>query len=81
MSVKRPRLFYGWWIAFAGLLVNFYLAGTFWYGFSAFFQPLTDEFGWTRATISVAFSIQSSEAAVLGPFAGFASDSIFKVSS
>ncbi|MQG21286.1 MAG: MFS transporter [SAR202 cluster bacterium] len=74
LSLKRPRIFYGWWIAFAGLLINFYLAGTFWYGFSAFFQPLTDEFGWTRAAISVAFSIQSSEAAVLGPFAGFAID-------
>ena len=64
------RLFYGWWIAFAGLVQNYYTSGTFYYGFGAFFNPIVDEFSWRYATTSVAFSIQQSETGALAPFVG-----------
>lgn len=74
LAARRPRVFYGWWIVLAGLSVNYYIAGTFWYGFTSFFTPISDEFHWSRAVVSTAFAIQSSEGAVIGPFAGFALD-------
>ena len=65
------KVFYGWWIALAGLLQNYYTSGTFWYGFGAFFNPIVNEFGWNYATTSVAFSIQQSESGAFAPFVGF----------
>jgi MFS family permease len=70
-GIFRPRkVFYGWWIAFAGLLHNYYTSGTFYYGFGAFFNPIVEEFGWKYATTSVAFSIQQSETGAIAPFVG-----------
>lgn len=63
-------MFYGWWVAIAGLIQNYYSSGTFYYGFGAFFNPIIEEFGWSRAATSVAFSIQQSETGALAPFVG-----------
>jgi MFS family permease len=68
---KGPgKLFYGWWIAVAGMFHNFWTSGTFYYGFGAFFNPIIDTFGWKYATTSVAFSIQQSETGAIAPFVG-----------
>lgn len=72
--VKVRGIFYGWWVAIAGLTYNYYQAGTFWYGFGAFFGPIVDHFGWTRAATSVAFSIQQSETGMFAPFVGYLID-------
>ena len=58
----------------AGLLTNYYVAGTFFYGFSAFIKPITEELGWSRTMVALAFSLQASEFAAMGPFAGLAVD-------
>jgi sugar phosphate permease len=70
-ALRAPgKVFYGWWLAVAGLLQNYYTSGTFYYGFGTFFNPIIDEFGWTRAATSAAFSIQQSESGALAPFVG-----------
>ncbi len=69
--IRVRGIFYGWWVALAGLLYNYYTAGTFWYGFGAFFNPIADQFGFSRAATSVAFSIQQSETGAFAPFVGF----------
>ena len=51
-----------------------WMSGTFFYGFSAFFNPIVNEFGWTRAATAGALSLQRTEAAILGPFVGFLVD-------
>jgi len=52
----KPTLFYGWFIAASAFFVLMIVGGTM-YSFGVFFQPLLDEFGWTRAMTSGAFSL------------------------
>ncbi|MDP3063375.1 MAG: MFS transporter [Chloroflexota bacterium] len=70
-ALRGRKVFYGWWIALTGLVSNFYSSGTFYYGFGAFFNPLVDTFGWTRAATSAAFSIQQAESGAIAPFVGY----------
>ncbi len=52
-------IFYGWWIVAAGLVCLLLAGGIGYYTFGAFFIPLVDEFGWTRAQLSLAATIAS----------------------
>ncbi|MBI4233254.1 MAG: MFS transporter [Chloroflexi bacterium] len=71
---SQRKVFYGWWIVFASGVSNFYTSGVFWYGFTAFFNPIIHEFGWSRAVTSVAFSLQRTETGMAAPFIGFLID-------
>jgi len=52
----RPKFFYGHIIVIAGFFILLVMWGaTFCYG--VFFKPMADEFGWTRAMTSGAFSL------------------------
>lgn len=55
--IAKPKLFYGWWIVAASLIILFITLGLASYSFGVFFKSLTDEFSWNRATISAALSI------------------------
>ena len=61
MAPPRARfgIFYGWWIVAAGLVCLLLAGGIGYYTFGAFFIPLIDEFGWTRAQLSLAVTIAS----------------------
>ena len=65
------KMFYGWWIVAANAVITFYVAGTFFYSFGAFINPLKNAFGWSTAQIALAFSIRSAEAGPLAPVAGY----------
>jgi len=52
---KKPKFFYGWFIVLAGFFIQMVVWGIF-TTFGVFFNPLLNEFGWTRATISGAHS-------------------------
>ena len=69
---KSKKIFYGWWIVIAGTIVNAVATGTYWHGFGAFFDPIVDEFKWSRALTSIAPALQRSEGAAFGPFVGVA---------
>ena len=72
---KKPtNIFYGWWIVISGTIVNALATGTYWHGFGAFFDPIVDEFKWSRALTSIAPALQRSEGAAFGPFVGIAID-------
>ena len=71
---KTNNIFYGWWIVISGTIVNALATGTYWHGFGAFFDPIVDEFKWSRALTSVAPALQRSEGAAFGPFVGIAID-------
>jgi MFS family permease len=68
------QLYYGWWIVFASFMVAFYVGGTVWYGFTAFFEPLANEFGWSYTQISLAASLRGLEVGLLAPFVGYLAD-------
>ena len=67
-------IFYGWWIVLATSLIHFWGAGTFFYSFTAFFNPLVQEFGWSYAATSLAASIRSLEGGIASPLVGLATD-------
>ena len=70
-ATSERKLFYGWWIVAAGSFSQAYTSGAFWQGFGAFFDPIVEQFGWSRATTSAAVSIQRTESGAVAPFVGF----------
>ncbi len=68
------RVFYGWYIVAASVGLNFYLSIVFFQGFQIFFLPILNEFGWSRAMTSGAFSLRQLESGLLAPFIGFLVD-------
>jgi len=49
---KQHRVFYGWWIVGAVSLLSAYVAGIVFYGFTAIFEPIASDFGWSYAQVS-----------------------------
>ncbi|MBM4259064.1 MAG: MFS transporter [Deltaproteobacteria bacterium] len=72
-SSAEQRIFYGWFIV-AILFFISVIDGGFTYIFSAFLKPLSQEFGWTRAETSGAFSLYLLAAGLSLPFWGWLSD-------
>ena len=73
--VGSPRFFYGWLIV-AILFVISIIDGGFTYIFSAFLKPLAQEFGWTRAQTSGAFSLYLLAVGLVLPLWGWLIDRI-----
>ena len=74
MRDRSERVFYGWRIVAAGFFINAFGVGTFFYGFSTFFNPLIAEFGWSRTVMSGVFSLSRLEGGIEGPIAGWLTD-------
>ncbi len=68
------KIFYGWWIVLACSLIGFYVGGVIFYGFTAFFEPIREEFGWSYTQISLAASLRGLEMGIFAPFVGFLAD-------
>lgn len=64
-KAKTPKIFYGWWIVAAGCIMQAVSGAFSYYGFSAFFTPLINEFGWSRAALSGAISVSRLEGGIL----------------
>jgi len=73
---KIGKVFYGWWMVLASATLNLVTGGSFFYGFTVFFNPIRQEFGWNAAVTSIAFTFQRLESGVLGPIAGFLVDRV-----
>jgi len=74
--LKLGKIFYGWWIVLVSAVLNFLIGGTFYYGFTIFFNPIRGSFGWTAAATSVAFIFQRLELGLLAPVAGLLVDRV-----
>jgi len=73
---KLRETFYGWWIVAASFVLFLVVGGTTIYGFTAFFNPIVAEMGWTRAQTSLAFSLRSIEGGIIRPIFGFIIDRV-----
>ncbi len=71
---RFPQIFYGWWIVAACFIIAMYMSGAVFYGFTAIFEPIAEEFGWSYTSISIAASIRGLEAGLLAPVAGIIVD-------
>ena len=69
----RTNIFYGWFVVVGGALVAMGMTGTQ-FSFGVFLTPMTDEFEWTRATLSLAFGTTFMLSGLLRPVAGFLAD-------
>ena len=71
---RYKNMYFGWKTVFAGAVIACWGYGSWYYGMSALFTPLIAEFGWTRAQLSLAFSMRSIEGGLEGPFGGMLID-------
>ncbi len=76
MFQKLRGVFFGWWIVAASFVIYVIVGGTAVYGFTAFFNPISSEMGWSKAETSFAFSLRSVEGGVVQPLLGFFVDRI-----
>jgi sugar phosphate permease len=68
------KIFYGWWIVVACFLIAFYIGGVVVHGFTAFFEPIAREFGWSYTQISLAASLRGLEMGMFAPISGYLVD-------
>ena len=71
---RGGRLFYGWWLAIAGVLNGTLQSLFLGFGFSAFFLPIQEELNASRAALSLAFSFSQLEAGFTGPLNAYLID-------
>lgn len=67
-------VFYGWWIVVASFFIALYVAGIIFFGFTAFFEPIVQEFGWSYTEVSIGASLRGLEMGILAPLIGFLVD-------
>ena len=73
MTDRANRTFYGWFVVMGCSLVALGTAGTQ-FSFGVFLQPMTEEFGWSRGTLSLAFGITFMLSGLMRPLAGYLAD-------
>ena len=66
----RRRLFYGWWVLTASVCVMTVISGLSVWANGLYVEPLEQEFGWSRAEVSLGFSAGILVAGFAGPLIG-----------
>ena len=72
--LPRPRVYYGWYIAWSYFFMNFYWGGALLAGFSALFIPIKESFGLTATLLAVAISLRYGMAVIGSPVVGYIFD-------
>lgn len=70
LAIPRVKIFYGWWMLAATFTLLGIAGGSYFFGFSVFFNAILEDFGWDRATTALAFSIASMEGGIEGMLIG-----------
>lgn len=73
MDQFRGKIFYGWLVTFGCAVVVFGVAGGQ-FSFGVFLKPMTEEFDWTRGTLSLAFAVTYMISGLLRPVTGYLAD-------
>jgi MFS family permease len=74
LSPGLNDIFYGWWILLACFIISIITGAVTFFGFTAFFDPLVKEFGWSYTQVSFALSLRGMEMSLLSPVVGFLVD-------
>lgn len=73
--IGRMRgMFYGWWLAGVAALIMVIGTVPIFQGMPAWFVVLESNFGWSRAQLSLAFSLTRVEGSIMGPISGYLID-------
>lgn len=73
LNRKRSKIFYGWYIVAANSIIII-LTGGVTLGFTAVFEPITEEFGWSYTQVALAASLRGLEMSLLAPLTGSLAD-------
>ncbi len=68
------KVFFGWYIVAASVLLMTYNSSIFVYGFTTFVTPIAATFGWSYAQVAFASSIRGLETGTLDPLLGAEAD-------
>lgn len=71
---QNKKIFYGWWIVAACFFISMYVSGAITNGFTALFEPIVQEFGWSYTQVAFAASLRGIESGILAPFVGLVVD-------
>lgn len=67
---RRRNVFYGWWLLAGSVVAMALGSGVSIWSFGLYISPLEDEFGWSRAEVSLGFSVSLLASGLTGPFIG-----------
>lgn len=70
MLIKSDRIYYGWIALIGAMLTAFVAGGAFVYSYGVFLPVMCEEFGWSRAVVSVGLSIGLLTFGLPSPLAG-----------
>ncbi len=68
------NIYYGWWVVVSCFLISLYVGSIAFFGFTAFFEPLVKEFGWSYTQVSLGASLRGLEMGVFAFPIGFLVD-------
>jgi sugar phosphate permease len=74
LALRRPAIFYGWYIVGVALIAQFVAAGTSSYASGVFLKPMTENLGWSRADFSAVQTVSTFVTGALGLFVGVQMD-------
>ncbi len=70
LLLHRKQVFYGWWMLAGSVVAMALGSGVSFWSFGLYVGPLEDEFGWSRAEVSLGFSVSLFVSGLVGPFVG-----------
>ena len=68
------KVFYGYWVLFAGTVVMMLLGIAGLHGLGVFFSALQRDYNWSSGLLSGAFALSRAESSFLGPIEGYLVD-------
>lgn len=71
---KTNQIYYGWWIVLSAFCFAAYVAGTVFFGFSAFLDAIVIEFNWSYTEISLIAALRGLNMGIFAPVAGILVD-------
>lgn len=71
---RAQGVFYGWWVVTGAFGIQVLLSALLMQSFGAYVPVLQEQFGWSKAQLSAAFSLQRVESGLLGPLQGWMLD-------
>lgn len=74
VPLRKPRLFYGWWVVAAASVQGMFGNGTVSNGFSIFFESIRRDLGVSYTAMSLVFSLARAEGGMGGPIVGWLVD-------
>ena len=68
--LRRPVIFYGWWIVLSGAAMMTLMGAFSYYGMGVFFNSIREDLGWNAAALGAALSLSRIQGGVLAPVVG-----------